>query len=102
MKLETSEARPYVLIQEACFPGGWGRGQSIAEALRNVRANGTSRGTAAGAHVYVCACDNRAFIDEMGGLICTSRGPLYRARVNARSLTLLAEERPAKDAPPGN
>jgi hypothetical protein len=99
MQIEQTDARPFVLIMERTMPGGWGRGKTLADALRAVRANG-GRGSKAGANVLVCACDRRAYVDEMGTLFATSRGPIYNARVNPRSLTLLEEVRPAKDDPP--
>lgn len=93
MQITTSEALPYVLIREATFPGSWGRGATVEEAIRNLRKNGARPGP-----VYACAVSPDGTVDVMGDLYAKARGVLYRATLARTGYTLahLTEYRPAR------
>ena len=89
----TSEALPYVLVREARFPGSWGRGASLSDAIRNARANGARPGP-----VYVCTVSQDGHVDGMGDLYAVQRGAIYRATLprTGAKLAHVEEYRPAR------
>jgi hypothetical protein len=93
MQITTTEALPYILVREACFPGSWGRGETLADAIRAARNNGARSGP-----VYACAVSRDGTVDGMGDLYAKERGPLYRATLPRTGYTLahLTEYRPAR------
>ena len=91
-ELQTTDALPFILIREASFPGSWGRGETVADAVRNVRANGAKDGP-----VYVALVSRDAYVEPvMGELFAEHRGPLYRATLHGRGVHRLVEYSPAR------
>lgn len=77
--IEQDKERPHVIVFSAKFPGYWGRGASIEEAIKN------AQWLASGDKVFACACDDGARLDNIdGSLFYDKRGPVYFGTVKSR------------------
>lgn len=89
MKIEQTAEATHVLIREARTPGAWGKGKTVAEAAKNVRANGARNGCVS----YIMAVDADAYIDDMGDLQRTHRGPIYKGKLHNTGVTITEKDR---------
>ena len=73
----------HFIVREARFPGSWGRGKTIEEAIKN------AQWIPPGSKVHLIKCDAKAYIDEMGDLQYTERERLGTGVVSANKKKLI-------------